>query len=81
MRSILMSAVALLMLLGFRAPTGYDVGDEVDDFRLKNVDGSFVSMASLEDAKGVIITFTCNSCPYSKLYEQRIIDLDNTFRP
>ena len=81
MKNILLSAVALFLMLGFTAPAGYDIGDEGADFRLKNVDGEFVSMNSLGDIKGVIVTFTCNSCPYAKLYEQRIIDLDNTFRP
>jgi len=54
----------------------YEVGDVVDDFSLKNVDGKMMGMASMEDAKGYIIVFTCNTCPYSQMYEQRLIDLD-----
>jgi len=65
------------------APTagGYEVGDKATDFTLKNVDGSMVSMADYGDAKGFIVIFTCNHCPYSVAYEDRIIDLDNMYRP
>lgn len=57
----------------------YKLGDTVDDFTLKNVDNNMVSMANYKDAKGFIIVFTCNTCPYAKLYENRIIELDKTF--
>ena len=33
-------------------------------------------MANYPDAKGFIVIFTCNHCPYAVAYEQRIIDLD-----
>ena len=36
-------------------------------------------MSNYADAEGVIVVFTCNHCPYSKLYEDRIIELHNTF--
>ncbi|MEM6721191.1 MAG: thioredoxin family protein [Bacteroidota bacterium] len=61
------------------ANDGYKVGDIVKDFSLKNVDGKMVSMGSYEDAKGFIITFTCNTCPYSVAYEDRLIELDKKY--
>ncbi len=61
--------------------TGYKVGDKASDFSLKNVDGSMVSLAGMEDAKGYIITFTCNHCPYSVMYEDRLIALHNAYAP
>lgn len=59
--------------------SGYKVGDKVTDFKLKNVDGQLVSLASLKKAKGYIVVFTCNTCPVAKAYEQRIIALNNEF--
>lgn len=53
----------------------YKIGDEVEDFSLKNIDDSFVSMADYKYAKGFVIVFTCNHCPYSVAYEDRIIEL------
>ncbi len=40
-----------------------------------------VSMTDFPDAKGFIIIFTCNSCPYSVAYEDRKIALSNKYRP
>ena len=60
---------------------GYKVGDTARDFKLKDVGGKMVSMADDKDAKGFIVIFTCNHCPYSVAYEDRIIDLHKTFAP
>jgi len=59
---------------------GYKPGDVVSDFRLKNVDGKMVSMADFPEAKGFIITFTCNHCPYAVAYQDRLIDLDKKYK-
>lgn len=79
-KSILMLAFGFFFFTSF-APPAYKVGDSVKDFKLKNVDGKYVSLADNKDVKGYIIIFTCNHCPYAKAYEQRIMDLDKTFRP
>lgn len=60
---------------------GYKVGDTAIDFNLKNVDGKMVSLAGIKDAKGYIVVFTCNACPYAKAYEDRIIALHNKYAP
>ncbi len=60
---------------------GYKIGEIATDFNLKNVDGSMVSLASIDNAKGYIVTFTCNGCPFSKMYEDRLIKLHNTYAP
>ena len=67
------------LLISFSPDKGYNVGDRVSDFKLINVDDKYVSMADYDEAKGFILVFTCNTCPYSKLYEQRIIDLHNKY--
>jgi peroxiredoxin len=58
---------------------GYDIGDVATDFKLMNVDGKMVSMSDYKDAKGFIITFTCNTCPYAVLYEDRINELNKKY--
>ncbi len=60
---------------------GYRIGDLATDFRLKNVDGKMVSMKDYTTAKGFIVIFTCNHCPFSKAYEDRIIALDKKYKP
>ena len=63
---------------------GVSVGDIAPDFNLKNVDGEMVSLSGItnEDGstpKGYIVTFTCNTCPYAVMYEDRLIALHNKY--
>lgn len=60
---------------------GYSVGDKATDFRLLNVDGKYVSMADFPDAKGFVVIFSCNHCPYVVAYEDRMIELHNKYSP
>ena len=59
----------------------YEVGDTVSDFKLKNVDGKLVSLSDYKTSKGVIVIFDCNTCPYSKAYNERIIALNKKYAP
>lgn len=59
---------------------GYTIGDVATDFSLKNIDGKMVSLSNLKNAKGFVIVFTCNHCPYSVMYEDRIIALDKKYK-
>ncbi|MVN77192.1 redoxin domain-containing protein [Hymenobacter sp. HMF4947] len=79
---LLALCVALLSSFALR-PTaaGYKVGDKAADFHLKNVDGQLVSLASNPAAKGYIVVFTCNTCPFAKGYESRIIALHQQYAP
>ncbi|MGZ0014931.1 thioredoxin family protein [Yeosuana sp. AK3] len=66
-------------LNNFKESNGYQVGDVVSDFELKNIDGKMVSLSDYKDAKGFIITFTCNTCPFSIAYEDRIMALNEKY--
>jgi peroxiredoxin len=85
MKSLLPAAFALagvLMLFSATSPTsGYIIGDKAEDFSLKNVDGKLVSLSDYKDAKGYIVIFTCNHCPYAQLYEDRIVALHKKYKP
>jgi peroxiredoxin len=72
---------ATVLLMSFALSPGYKVGDKVADFKLKNIDGKMVSLADFKEAKGFIITFTCNHCPFAKAYEDRIIALNKLYAP
>jgi peroxiredoxin len=81
--SIVLIAFALLTLLHFTAKAQVDadlVGKEAPAFSLKNIDGKTVSLDKYKSEKGVIVIFTCNHCPYSKLYEDRIVALDGKYK-
>lgn len=67
-------------LTSFAPADGYQIGDVATDFSLKNIDGTMVSLSDYEDAKGFLVIFTCNMCPYAKAYEDRIIALDEKYK-
>ncbi|RRJ89267.1 thioredoxin family protein [Flavobacterium macacae] len=59
---------------------GYKVGDIATDFSLKNIDSKKVALKDFKDAKGYIVIFTCNHCPYAQAYEDRIVALDKKYK-
>ena len=77
--STLFAAAALVLFVAF-TEGGYKVGDKAADFKLKNIDNKMVAMADYKDAKGIILVFTCNHCPFAKKYESRIMDLDKKMK-
>ncbi|HRI30409.1 MAG: thioredoxin family protein [Candidatus Kapaibacterium sp.] len=72
--------VFLLFSTQLIAADTYVLGSKVDDFTLKNIDGTMISLSSYTKNDGVVIVFTCNHCPYSKLYEDRIVALDASMK-
>ncbi|NQZ44100.1 MAG: thioredoxin family protein [Flavobacteriaceae bacterium] len=76
----------IMVLIGAVAFTtnpyqGYSIGDAATDFSLQNVDGNRVSLSDFDTAKGFLVIFTCNTCPYAVAYEDRIIALDAKYEP
>lgn len=41
-----------------------DIGDRAPDFKLPATDGKTYALADFEDAKLLVVFFTCNHCPY-----------------
>lgn len=80
-----MKKINLFLLTTFFATTllsaqsGYDIGATATDFKLENIDGTFVSLSDFEQAKGFIVVFTCNTCPYAVAYEDRIEALNKMY--
>jgi peroxiredoxin len=66
-------------LVAKKSVQGYQVGDKATDFKLKNIDGKQVALADFKDAKGFIVVFTCNHCPFAIAYEDRINALDQKY--
>lgn len=80
MKKLATALAAIFLLASFAPEAGYKVGDKAADFKLKNVDGKMVSLADYKDAKGFIVVFTCNHCPFAKKYEDRIIALNKKYQ-
>ena len=77
---LLLLLITVASAFTIKTEGGYHVGDIVEDFRLKNIDNKMVSLSDYKDAKGYVIVFTCNNCPYSIANEDRIIALDKKYK-
>jgi len=78
---LIVGLTMLLTMSSWHGSQDYGIGDTVSDFRLKNVDGKMVSLSDYGKAKGVILIFDCNTCPYAKAYNDRIIALNQMYAP
>lgn len=79
MKKLMIMAIMMLSIgvMSF-GQGGYSIGDKVEDFNLKGVDGKMHSLSSYND-NGTIVIFTSNHCPYAVLYEDRIIALEKKY--
>jgi peroxiredoxin len=77
MKQILLTALAVSISVA--AMAGLKPGDKAAGFKLKNVDGQMISLDDYLKHDGVILIFSCNSCPVVVAYEDRIIGLDKKF--
>lgn len=78
MKKITVLLLAGILICGFTKSyaQSYAPGDVASDFRLKNMDGKEVSLSQYSGAKGFILIFSCNHCPYVKKYERRMEELN-----
>ena len=81
---LVVAVIGAFAISSFKATStemgGYTIGSVAADINLMNTDGSMVSYESFPDAKGFIVIFTCNTCPYAVASEDRIIALDAEFK-
>ncbi len=79
MKNIFFTAILLLATIAIQAQ-GLKIGDTAPNFNLKSIDDKMLSLESFSNEKGVIVIFTCNHCPYSVAYEDRIIAIDEKYK-
>jgi len=85
MKYLLVNLVLITALLSHKGlvndiDKGYGIGDFATDFSLPDINGKRISLADFKDAKGYLVIFTCNTCPYAIAYEDRIIALDKKYK-
>jgi len=73
--------IVLSFLMVFNLSFSFGQNKVVKDFKLRNVDGKYISLSDYKSAKGFIIIFTCNHCPFAKLYPPRFNELHSKFLP
>jgi peroxiredoxin len=63
------------------ASTMQRLGSQAPHFNLMNVDGRMISMADYADAKGYLIMFICNHCPFVKHVADELTRLGHDYLP
>lgn len=51
-----------------------EIGAAGPDFSAVGADGETYNLASMADAKVVVLCFTCKGCPVAQAYEQRLVE-------
>jgi glutathione peroxidase-family protein len=51
----------------------------ISNFSLVDVSGKIISLNDYKKAKGLIVIFTCNRCPFAKLYVERMNKLNANY--
>jgi peroxiredoxin len=52
-----------------------NIGDSLQHFELKNIDGNIVSTYHMADKSALLVVVTCNHCPYAQAYWPRLVYL------
>jgi peroxiredoxin len=87
-RAILLLSLAVAALLlptmpGLAAdapPQTLEIGQPAPDFCLPGVDGRDYRLSDFDDARLLVVVFTCNHCPTAQAYEDRIVRLAEDYR-
>ncbi len=81
MRSILENCfLVVLFWMLFQGVTFQAFSQRIDDFELKDAgSGKLVTLKEHSNSKAVVMIFTALNCPFSKLYDDRIVALHENF--
>lgn len=70
-----------MVLITSSGPETMAIGSQAPAFELPGTDGLTYGLRSFSEAKGLVLVFTCNHCPYAKAYEDRLIALARAYQP
>lgn len=72
--------LALASSLSFGGPVlSMGAAIPMSDVKMKSVDGKELTLADVKKPAGTLVVFTCNHCPFAKMWETRIVELGNTY--
>lgn len=77
-RSVVLAALAVVAL-AVPAYAQLALGDALPmgDVKMKNVNGKPVTLASAVGKQGTLVVFTCNACPWAKMWQDRVAEIGN----
>ena len=81
-RNAFLGVVLAVALVGALSGWALEIGEALPagDVKMKNVDGSEVTLAGQAGPKGLLLLFSCNHCPWVQRWEGRNVELGNAYR-
>ena len=79
-RSALFAAALFTLALAAlpaRAQLGIGATMPMADVRMRNVNDKDITLAAQAGKKGTLVVFTCNHCPWAKMWEKRVAEIGN----
>lgn len=81
MKKVFLAALAAtsIGLAAFTAVTGLPIGAAMPlgDYKMKDVSGKTITLNEAKKEAGVLVMFSCNTCPYVIKNQQRTVDISN----
>ena len=78
-RGLIVATIAVSTLSSMAAVSLGDSPADAD-VKMKSVDGSIVSITEVKGEKGTLVIFTCNQCPVVIAWQNRMVELGNTYK-
>lgn len=60
-------------------PKTLEIGAQAPDFSLMGVDNKLHKLSDFASSKVLVVVFSCNHCPTAQAYQDRLIDIYNTY--
>ena len=77
----MVTAVAVLLVATSCDAAKLSIGDKAPDWKgLQGVDDKSHALGDYQDAKAVVVVFTCNHCPVAKAYEDRLVAFQKAYQ-
>ena len=82
MRRFTTLLTALLLVTGLSAEElALGSGIPLADVKMKDISGARVSLNDATDEKGLVVIFSCNTCPWVHMWEGRYVELATAYQP
>ncbi|MEE9292890.1 MAG: thioredoxin family protein [Acidobacteriota bacterium] len=77
---LLVAALFIALISPALAGEELAIGEMGPGFDLKGTDSKMHTLEDVAGEKGTAVIFTCNMCPFSKGYEDRLVDLAKSYQ-
>ena len=74
---VVLCLAASAALAGGALPIGASI--PMAEVKMKSVDGTELALDDVRKPAGTLVVFTCNHCPFAKMWESRIVLLGNAY--